>query len=43
MAKSTRQQAHPQGTNARNRMVRRPIKEFVREVAPDLSRTSTVD
>ncbi len=38
MPKSTRQRAHPQGTRAHNRMVRRPIKGFVREVAPDLSR-----
>jgi transposase InsO family protein len=36
--KSTRQRAHPQGTNARNQIARRPIHGFVREVAPDLSR-----
>jgi transposase InsO family protein len=38
MAKSTRQRAHPQGTNARNRMIRRPAHGVVREAAPDLSR-----
>jgi len=38
MAKSTRQRAHPQGTNARNRMIHRPAHGIVREAAPDLSR-----
>ena len=38
MRKSTRQRAHPQGTNARNRMVRRPAWWVPREAAPDLSR-----
>ena len=38
MAKSTRQRAHPQGTNARNRMIRRPAHAVVRAAAPDLSR-----
>lgn len=36
--KSRRQRAHPQGTNARNRMVRRPAMGIAREAAPDLSR-----
>ena len=36
MAKSTRQRAHPQGTNARNRLVHRPRGSPAR--APDLSR-----
>jgi len=40
MPKSTRQRAHPQGTRARNRLVRRPALAIVREVAPDLSRTA---
>jgi len=40
MPKSTRQRAHPQGTNARNRMVRRPAWGVPREAAPDLSRTA---
>lgn len=38
MPKSSGQRAHPQGTNARNRMVRRPTRGVVREAAPDLSR-----
>ena len=38
MPKSTGQRAHPQGTNARNRMVRRPTHGVVRAAAPDLSR-----
>ena len=38
MAKSTRQRAHHQGTNARNRIVRRPAHGVVRPAAPDLSR-----
>jgi putative transposase len=38
MAKCTRQRAHPQGTNARNRIVVRPAHGVVREAAPDLSR-----
>jgi transposase InsO family protein len=38
MAKSTRQRAHPQGTNAQNRIVERPALGVVRTVAPDLSR-----
>ena len=36
--KSRRQRAHPQGTDARNRMVRRPAMGVAREAAPDLSR-----
>jgi transposase InsO family protein len=38
MAKSTRQRAHPQGTNARNRLVERPAWDIARDAAPDLSR-----
>ena len=38
MAKSTRQRFHPQGTRARNVMVRRRARAIAREVAPDLSR-----
>jgi putative transposase len=38
MAKSTRRRAHPQGTSARNRMIRRPARAIAREVAPELSR-----
>ena len=38
MVKSTRQRAHPQGTNARNRQVGRPAWNPVRDAAPDLSR-----
>ncbi len=38
MPKSTRQRAHPQGTNARNRQIRRPAIALAREAAPDLSR-----
>ena len=38
MPKSTRQRAHPQGTNARNRIVRGPAIAIAREAAPDLSR-----
>lgn len=38
MPKSTRQRAHPQGTNARNRMVRRPAVAIARDAAPALSR-----
>jgi transposase InsO family protein len=37
MHKSTRHRAHPQGTNARNRIVRRPALAIAREAAPDLS------
>jgi putative transposase len=40
MPKSTRQRRHPQGTSARNRMVRRPAWGPARDVAPDLSRTA---
>ena len=40
MAKSTRQRAHPQGTNARNRLVERPAWDIAREAAPDLSRAA---
>ena len=40
MPKSTRQRAHPQGTSARNRLVRRPTFGPVRQAAPDLSRTA---
>ncbi len=40
MPKSTRQRAHPQGTNARNRLVERPAVTIAREAAPDLSRTA---
>jgi putative transposase len=36
--KSTRQRAHPQGTNARNRMIRRPAMAVARGAPPDLSR-----
>ena len=39
MAKST-QRAHPQGTNARNRMVRRPAVAVARTAASDLSRNA---
>ncbi len=35
--KSRRQRAHPQGTNARNRMIGRPAMGIAREAAPDLS------
>lgn len=42
MPKSTRQRAHPQGTNARNRLVRRPAWGVPREAAPDLSRAARV-
>jgi putative transposase len=38
MAKSTRQRAHPQGTNARNRQVGTPAWTALRDAAPDLSR-----
>lgn len=38
MPKSTRQRAHPQGTNARNRQLRTPAWRAAREAAPDLSR-----
>jgi transposase InsO family protein len=38
MAKSTRQRAHPQGTNARNRQIGTPAWGAAREAAPDLSR-----
>lgn len=38
MPKSTRQRAHPQGTNARNRQIRTPAWRAAREAAPDLSR-----
>jgi len=38
MPKFTRQRAHPQGTNARNRQIRRPAIALAREAAPDLSR-----
>lgn len=40
MPKSTGQRAHLEGTNARNRMIRRPAHGVVREVAPDLSRNA---
>jgi len=36
--KSRRQRAHPQGTNAHNRIVGRPARDMAREAAPDLSR-----
>jgi putative transposase len=36
--KSRRQRAHPQGTNARNRLIGRPAWRVVPDVAPDLSR-----
>lgn len=39
MAKSS-QRAHPQGTNARNRIVRRPAWRVARAVAPELSRSA---
>ena len=38
--KSRRQRAHPQGTNARNRIIGTPAQGVVREVAPNLSRTA---
>lgn len=38
MAKSTRQRAHPQGTNARNRQIGTAAWDVAREAAPDLSR-----
>ena len=38
MPKSTRQRAHPEGTNARNAMVRQPAIGIARSAAPDLSR-----
>ena len=38
MPKSTRQRAHPQGTNARNALIGRPALRFARTAAPDLSR-----
>jgi putative transposase len=38
--KSRRQRAHPQGTNARNRMIGTAAQGVVREVAPDLSRAA---
>ena len=41
MPKST-QRAHPQGTNARNRLIRRPAWGPSRDAAPDLSRTAQV-
>lgn len=41
MAKSTRQRAHPQGTNARNRLVHLPNR-IARTAAPDLSRRAGV-
>ena len=37
MPKSTRQRPHPQGTNARNTLVRRPAR-VARDAAPELSR-----
>ncbi len=40
MAKSTRQRAHPQGTNARNRRVGTPALAVARDAAPDLSRAA---
>jgi putative transposase len=42
MVKSTRQRAHPQGTNARNRLIRRPASGIVRDAAPVLSRRAKV-
>ena len=39
MAKSS-QRAHPEGTNARNRLVRRPTWGVARPAAPELSRTA---
>lgn len=42
MRKSRRQRAHPQGTNARNRIIRNPARGFAREAAPDLSRAARV-
>ena len=38
MPKSTRQRAHPQGTNARNRQVGTSAWSAIRDAAPDLSR-----
>ena len=40
MPKSTRQRAHPQGTNAHNRLVGRPAWGLARDAAPDLSRAA---
>lgn len=40
MAKSRRQRAHPQGTSAHNRLVRRPASGIAREAPPDLSRVA---
>jgi len=42
MRKSRRQRAHPQGTRARNRLIRNPASGLVREAAPDLSRRARV-
>jgi len=42
MPKSTRRRAHPQGTNARNLLIRRPAWGIPREAAPDLSRAARV-
>jgi putative transposase len=42
MPKSTRQHTHPQGTNARNRLIRRPARGVAREAAPFLSRRAKV-
>ena len=38
MPKSKRQRPHPQGTNARNRLIHRPARLPAHQVAPDLSR-----
>jgi transposase InsO family protein len=38
VAKFTRQRAHPQGTNARNRQIRTPALGVARDAPPDLSR-----
>lgn len=42
MRKSRRQRAHPQGTRARNRMIRNPAGALAREAAPHLSRRARV-
>jgi transposase InsO family protein len=40
VVKSTRQRAHPQGTNARNRLIRRPASGVARDAPPELSRAA---
>jgi len=38
VVKSRRQRAHPHGTSAHNRLIRRPAVAIARQAAPDLSR-----